>query len=255
MAFDHRPIYIHAAMNYGIWTDVNTAPTAFYGPINITALELTPIIQEYDRLISNMDGSIGEVLAVVGKAAETAKLSMTFNSMPTTLLSLVLGADQSAITQSATPIVDEAVTLVLNTWTPLANQYLNSSIALTMTDTASPAVVISASHFTVDYVSGLVMATNVAAVGDMLVSYTPRALTTSELYEAGKAKTSYLKLMGPVTEKITGRRGLLVIHQSLVSNSEAYDWVAGGFASGVLKGDMLTPTGYNSPYEFHYLEA
>jgi hypothetical protein len=252
MAFNHRPIYLQCAMNYGIWSDVNTPPTTFQGPINITKLELTSITQEYDDLISNMDGSFGEALASVATPTDPAAISMEFNSMPKELLALVLGADQSALTQAATPVVDEAITTVLNVWVPLTKQFLNSSVPLVMTDTASPPNTISTSHYSVDYVTGMVMATNVAAVGNMEVDYTPRALAASETYKAGKAKSSYLKMVGHATEKVSGHRGILIVHQALVSNSSAYDWVAGSYASGTLEGKLITPGTEDSPYEFLY---
>ena len=252
MAFDHRPFYVQCAMNYGLWSG-DTAPTSYQGPINITKLETTPIKQENDRLISNIYGSYGEALASVPKPTESAAISMEFSSMPKELLALVLGADQTTLTQTADTVTDEAVTTILNVWVPLANQFLDSATALVLE--TSPSTVIDASKYSVDYTCGLIMATHADAVGSKLATYKKLALTASETYAAGKAKSAYLKLIGTAYEGVSGKKGILTILKASVSNSAAYDWVKGGYAVGGLTGDMLTPTGETSPYTFKYATA
>lgn len=252
MAFEHRPMYIQAALNYGLWSGDN-APTQFQGPINITKLELTAIKQENDRLISNIDGSFGEALASVPKPTDPGTVSMEFNSMPKELLALVIGADQTALTQTNDTVTDEAVTTALNVWVPLANKFLDSATPLVLE--TSPSTVIADTKYTVDYISGMIMATHSDAVGSKLATYKKLALTASETYAAGKAKSAYVKLVGPATEKISGKRGLLIVHKMSVSNSAAYDWVKGGYATGTLAGDLLTPSTETSPYTFYYAMA
>lgn len=252
MAFDHRPIYLQCSMNYGLWNG-DTAPTQYQGPINITKLETTPIKQENDRLISNIDGSFGEALASVSKPTDPGTLSMEFNSMPKDLLALVIGADTATLTQTSDTVTDEAITTALNIWVPLANKFLDSATPLVLETAGTPDVVIDSSKYQVDYVAGLVMATHADAVGTKQATYKKLALTAAESYKAGKAKSAYIKLIGAATEKVSGKRGLLTIHKASVSNSSAYDWVKGGYTSGALSGDMLTPAGEDSPYLFQYL--
>jgi len=250
MAFDHRPFWVQCAMNYGLWSG-DTAPTQYQGPINITKLETTPIKQENDRLISNIYGSFGEALASVPKPSAPATLNMEFSSMPKELLAVVIGADQTALTQSAGTVTDEVITTILNVWVPLANQFLDPATPLIL-ETA-PSTVIDAAKYTVDYTAGLIMATHADAVGvGKLATYVKMALTASETYKAGKAKSAYLKLMGTAYEGVSGKKGLLIVHKASVSNSAAYDWVKGGYAVGALSGDLLTPAGETSPYEFRY---
>ncbi len=252
MAFDHRPFYVQCALNYGLWSG-DVAPTQYQGPINISKLETTPIKQENDRLISNIYGSVGEALASMPKPTESAALNMEFSSMPKELLALVIGADQTALTQSAATITDEAITTALNVWVPLDYQFLDPATPLVL-ETA-PSTVIADTKYVVDYTAGLIMATHADAVGDKLATYTTLALAASETYKAGKAKSACVKLMGVADEGVSRKKGLLIIHKASVSNSAAYDWVKGGYAVGTLSGDMLTPTGETSPYEFRYAVA
>jgi hypothetical protein len=177
---------------------------------------------------------------------------MEFNSMPTELLSLVIGADVTALTQTADTITDEVITTVLDTWVPLASKFLDSSVPLVLETDGTPDVAIATSKYEVDYNAGLIRALHTDAVGAKDATYKKLAITAGESYAAGKAKSAYIKLYGTAIEKVTGNVGLLTIHKASVSPSSAYDWVKGGFAAGSLTGDLITPTGYGSPYLFEY---
>jgi hypothetical protein len=252
MAYDHRPMYVQCRLNYGLYVG-DVAPTSFLGPVNITKLELNSIKQEQERLISNMEGSWGEALASVAKPTEPGTMVMEFNSMPTELLSLVIGADVTALTQTNDTVTDEAVTTLLDIWVPLANKFLDSATPLVLETDGTPDVVIAASKYEVDYNAGLIRALHSDAVGvGLLATYKKLTITAGETYAAGKAKSAYIKLYGTAIEKITGNAGLLTIYKASVSPSSAYDWVKGGFATGSLTGDLITPTGLDSPYLFQY---
>ena len=250
MAYDHRPMYVQCRLNYGLYTG-DVAPTTYLGPVNITKLELNSIKQEQERLISNMEGSWGEALASVAKPTDPGTITMEFNSMPQELLSLVIGADVSALTQTNDAVPDEVITTVLDTWVPLANRFLDSATPLVLE--TSPSTVIATTKYEVDYNAGLIRALHADAVGvGKLATYKKLAITAGESYAAGKAKSAYIKLYGTAIEKITGNAGLLTIYKASVSPSSAYDWVKGGFATGSLTGDLITPTGFGSPYLFEY---
>lgn len=247
MAFDHRPIYLLCDLKYGLWNG-DTAPSQFYGPINITKLETTPIKQEDDDLLSNMASTIGQTLDSVQKPSDPGTLDMEFNSMPAALLSLVIGATSvGTLTQSSGAITDEAVTTALDIWVPLANKYISSTGFLLKT---SGDVAVSSTKYEVDYTDGMIRALHADAVGTgMKASYTKEA-TTGETYEAGKAASAYLMLRGKAYEKRSQTWGRLLVVKASVSNSAATDWVKGGWSVGTLTGKILTPTGYNAPIVF-----
>lgn len=247
MAFDHRPLYLLCEMKYGLWSG-DTPPSAFYGPINITKLETTPIKQEDDELPSNMASTIGQTLDAVAKPSESGSVSMEFNSMPGDLFSLVIGATSvGTLTQASGAVTDEAVTTVLDVWVPLANQYISSTGFSLKT---SGDVAVSSTKYEVDYTDSMIRALHPDAVGTgMKASYTKEA-TTGETYLAGKAASAYLMLRGTAYEKRSQTWGRLLVVKASVSNSAAYDWVKGGWASGTLAGKILTPPGYTSPIIF-----
>lgn len=246
MAFDHRPLYIECAMKFGLWNG-DTPPSQFLGPINITKLETTPITQEDDDLTSNIAGSVGEVLDSVPKPTDAGTLSMEFNSMPKDLLSLVIGADNSALAQNGASVTDEPVNTALNIWVPLANKYL-SATGFSLKTSADAAV--NAEKYVVDTVDGMIMAIHADAVGTgMKFSYTTETVA-GETYEGGKAKSAYLMLRGKAYDKRSAQWGRLLVVKASVSNSAAQDWAKGGWMAGTLGGKLLTPTGYNAPLTF-----
>lgn len=246
MAFDHRPLYLQCALTFGLWAG-DTPPTQFYGPINITSLETTPIKQESDDLPSNIAGTVGEVLDSVQKPTEAGTIKMDFNSMPRTLLDLVIGADSWALSQTAGAVADEVVDTALNIWVPLGNGYLNAA-GFTLKTSADATV--AADKYAVNHEDGLIMALHADAAGSgMKASYTKEAVT-GEYYAAGKAKSAYIMLRGRAYEKRSEKWGRMLIPKASVANSQAYDWVKGGWATGSLSGKLLTPLGYNAPLIF-----
>ncbi len=246
MAFDHRPLYIQCKMYFGLWAG-DVAPSQFMGPINITKLETTPIKQEDDDLVSNIAGGVGEVLDSVPKPTEAGTLSMEFNSMPTDLLNLVIGADESALAQTGATITNVTVDTALNIWVPLGYEYISSTGFSLAT---SGDVAVDSSKYVVDYVSGLIMAVHADAVGTGMKPAFTTETAAGEIYDAGKAKSAYLMLRGAAYDKRTDKWGQLQVHKASVSNSAAQDWVKGRWMSGTLGGKLLTPIGYNSPYCF-----
>lgn len=250
MAYDHRPIYLECAMNYGVWSG-DTPPDRFYGPINITKLETTPIKQESDDLISNIAGTVGQALESVQKATETGSMSMEFNSMPKELLELVLGADMSAFSQTAAAVT-ATIDTEINAWVDIGTPYL-SSVGFALATAADAAV--DAGKYAVDYDNGLIMALDPAAAGmGMKVTATSLA-AVAENYEAGKAKSAFIQLRGRAYNKRTEKWGRLLVLKANLSNSQAYDWVKGGWAAGTLTGKILTPPGYSAPLVFQLRTA
>ena len=246
MAFDHRPLYIQCKMYFGLWAG-DVAPTQFMGPVNITKLETTPIKQEDDDLVSNIAGSVGEVLDSVPKPTEPGTISMEFSSQPTDLLNLVIGADKTALTQTGATLTDQPVDTALNVMVPLGVKYI-SSTGFSLKTAADAAV--SADKYVVDYVNGMIMAVHADAVGTGMKFTCTTEDVTGERFAAGKAKNAYLMLRGGAYEKRSDKWGNLEIVKASVSNSAAQDWVKGGWMAGALNGKLLTPIGYSAPIDF-----
>ncbi|MCP5197657.1 MAG: hypothetical protein H6974_12875 [Gammaproteobacteria bacterium] len=242
-----RDLYLQCAFKFGFWAG-DTPPTQFYDPVNFTKLEITGVTQETDDLISNMEGSWGEVLSSVNKPTEPAQLTAEANYMPPALFSLLIGADITELNQTTSAVTDEAITPAVDLWIPLANQWIEATgfVAETSGD-----VTITSDHYEVDYVNGLFKALDTTGATVAKVTYT-KSDRTGEIYKGGKAKSEYVKLVGTATEKVTQKRGMLVIHKVNLSASSTFDPVTGGRIIGQFSGKMLTPSGETSPWTWVY---
>jgi len=249
LAVASRATYLNCAFKPGIWAG-DVEPTSFYDPVNFTKLEISSQTQESDDLISNMEGSIGETLASVNKPTESAALSAEANYMPPALFGLLLGADITELSQTAGDITDEAITAVVGVWVPLANKYLSTTgiSAKTAADVA-----VAASHYAIDTINGLFKALDATGATVTKLSYS-KAARTGEIYKGGKAKSSYVKLVGTGTEKVSQKRCRLVIHKVNLAGSGAFDPVTGTYVAGTFAGKLLTPSTETSPWSYEYLD-
>ncbi len=246
MAIDRNQIYLQCAL-YCALRPTDAVPTQLHGPVNFTKVETTPIEQESDDLISNIAGSVGEVLASVQKATKPGQISLECNTMPGDLRALIMSAEVTAFSQSAATVTDAAIATALNNWVKLPGEYL-SATGFSL-KTAADAVV-AADKYAVDRVAGLIKATHADAVGAAMKVSFQKAAVLGDTYKAGKAISSYLYLTGRAYDKSTNTWGTLTIERASVSNKEAYDWVAGGWMKGALTGPLLTPDGADSPITF-----
>ena len=244
--------YLRNEFKIGFWAG-DVAPTQYYGPIDFTKVAITAMKQEQDRLISNMESSYGEVMASVAKPTDPGTLSAEFQSMTPDLLALLLGADTSELSQTTSAVTDEAITPVLDVWIKLANAHIaphdtgTEIVAKTSAD-----VVVASTHYAVDTINGLFKATSATGVTIAKLSY-HLATRTGIIYQAGKAKDAYVHLVGTGTEKVSAKRCRLNIWKASLSASGEFDLGAGGYIKGALSGDLLTPTTYNSPWQYEYL--
>ncbi len=245
----HAPLAI-PKLKFGFWSG-DTPPTQFYPAVNFTKIGLTPPAQEIERLKSNMEGSVGQDLRTVQKPTEDSDVKFTgeFTRAPRTLMALAIGATPTELTQSTATVTDEAVTLAVGLWVPLANAYLASFTGL---KTAADATV-AAANYEVDLVDGMIMALNSTGATGTKATYVKDDVAGVQ-YDAGKALSEYCMIRGTATDKSTETRGRLIIHKANLAPSGEWDVVAGGFLTGVLEGSCETPSasGYTrtSPYQF-----
>ncbi len=244
-----RATYLNCAFKPGYWSG-DVAPTSFYDPVNFTKLEVTSQTQESDDLVSNIEGSIGENLASVQRPTESAKLSAELNYMSPQMFALLIGADLSEVAQTTGDITDEAVTLAVGLWVPLANKYL-SSTGMTL-KTAADATV-DPTHYAVDTINGLIKALDSTGATGTKFSYS-KAARTVEMHKAGKAKSAYVMLVGTGTEKVSQKRCRIVVHKASLAGSGVFDPVTGKYVSGTLEGKLITPSTETSPWQYESLD-
>lgn len=249
VAVASKALYLNCAIKFGFWSG-DTPPTHFYDAVNWTKLELTSQKQETDDLMSNMEGSAGELLASINKTTEAGALAAEADYMPPALYAVLLGATLSEVTQTETTVTKEAIgAQTLGLWTPLDHQYLINTTGKAIAAFTATSGAIAASHYTVDLVNGLYkpLTSTGATATQLTYTYSTRAI---ENYAAGKAISNYVMLIGSATEKVSSKRGRIVVAKVNLAGSAAFDPVTGTYVKGQFSGKMLTPTGYSSPWTF-----
>lgn len=240
-------IYTECKFKAGVWSG-ETEPTQYFDPANFTSFEITPPKQNKERVLSQIEGEVGNVLSTVFRPTDPATFKGVINTFDQTLGAIILGADVEDITQATDTIVDEAVTTVLNRWVPLAKQHI-SETGFTLETPGTPDVLIDSSKYVVDYVNGMIKAIHADAVGDKEASYTTLDMTGVK-FKAGMAKTTKLRIVGTCTEKATGARGRIVIHRLTCTSDQAVNWSELKHMDGTLTGDLEVPADKTSAWEF-----
>lgn len=249
IAVASKSLYLNCAIKFGFWAG-DTAPTQFYDPVNWTKLELSSQKQESDDLLSNMEGSAGEIIASVNKTTEAGSLSAEADYMPPALYAVLLGATLTEVTQTTAAVADEAITPAVGLWVPLANKYLAAhGTGTEIVAETSGDVTVASTHYEIDLVNGLFKALDATGATVAKISY-HTTTRTIENYAAGKAISQYVMLVGSATEKVSMKRGRIHVHKVNMAGSAAFDPVTGTYVKGQFSGKMLTPTGYTSPWTF-----
>ncbi len=254
LAVASRALFVRAEFKFGVWAG-DVAPVSYYDPVNFTKLEITSQKQDTVQLISNMEGSYGQILASVPKPTDPAKLAADADYMPPYLFGLLIGADITELSQTTEAITDEAITPAVGLWVPLANKYLSAHGTGTEIAAKTAAdVAVDSTHYTIDLINGLFKALDATGATVAKLSY-HKATRGGEIYKGGQAKSAYLKLVGTGTELASQKRCRIVVHKALLVASSAWD-VASSSAQvkGSFSGDLLTPAGETSPWQFEYLD-
>jgi hypothetical protein len=253
MAIDNanRFIYLRSEFKFGFW-DGLVAPTAFYGPINFTKLEITTPKQNMERLLSNMLHNHGTLLDSQPATTDPAVISCEFDSMSGNMLALLLGADTADLTQTASAVIGETITPVVGVWSKFANQHIAPDGTGTEIEfnTATPTL-IPISNYEIDVVNGMFKPLNSLAATAVTVDYF-KAARTGEIYNAGNALNKHIQLIGTAQERATAKMCSIHIYKASLTPSGTFDPVSNAYLKGGLEGDLLLPAGFTSPWRFEY---
>ena len=257
MAIDttsNRFFYLRAALKFGFWSG-NTAPTSFYGPANFTKMEITAPKQKMTRLLSNMDGTFGNLLDAQPSVSDPATLTCEFDSMTSDLLNLLIGAQSSSITQTTSAVASETIAPTeVGVWYQLANRFIapNGTGTTIEFKDSTPATVAN-THFEIDLVNGMYRAIDTDGLDAVKIAY-HKATAGVERYDAGLTVNRSVMLIGSATELSSSKRCSLAIHKANLLPNGKIDIVGNNYLKGALDGDLLLPHGYDSPWRFEYTD-
>jgi hypothetical protein len=241
--YNARPIYTDIEARIGVWSGL-TIPAAYSDTVNFETMEITPPVQETERLISRMSSTRGAVIDSQQRPTEDpAAIKLTASTLTRKMLAITLGATVTDVSQSSAGVTDEVVTTVLDAWVPLANTGIEPHDTGTehTLKNASDAT-IDAAKYEVDSENGMIKALHADAAGTgWKFSYT-KGDRTWERYDAGSAQSSYVHITGTCTERRTGYNAPFDVWRTQLAASSAFDPSAGRHINVELSGDLIVPS-------------
>lgn len=226
-------------------------PGALNGPINVPSLQITPPTAEVRNRISRQPASYGQALDVVNTPSDPSQVTITFDSLPSELLAETLGGTLEDHTVGAGSVTAETVFLVHGQWIKLSHTSIDMAEPNrpVVTDQATTTALVAGTDYEIHPEAGMVKALKESAAVEVSVQY-------SYLAEAGQTilggteieKPRYIELIGK--NLATNRRGRLIIWEGRLNANQAMDLMQSEFVTGQLGGQLRTPPGKKSPYEF-----
>lgn len=236
-------------------TSTNGVPGALNGPINIPSLTITPPSSEVRNRPSKQPANYGQALDVVNIPADPSQVTMQFDSLPAQLLAEALGGELAEHDVSGDAVTGEEVTLKLGQWVKLAHPNIDMSEANKpeVTDASTTTALVAGTDYEVHPGGGFIKALRESAAVATTVNYKYLAETGQRVLGGTELeKPRYIELHGK--NLATGKVGRLYIWEGRFNANQAIDLMQNEFVVGQLGGQLRTPPGKASPFEFITLD-
>lgn len=233
----------------------NGVPGALNGPINVPSLQITPPTTEVRNRLSNQPANYGQALDVVGVPADPTSVTLQFDSLPAELLAEALGGTMEAHTVAGDSVTAEPLTLELGKWVKLAHANIDMAApnAPVITDTDTTTALTAGTDYEIHPEGGLIKALRESAAVEVTAEYTYLAEAGQKILGGTEIeKPRYIELLGK--NLATGKRGRLYIWEGRLNANQALDMMQNEFVTGQLGGQLRTPPGRTSPFEFIELD-
>jgi hypothetical protein len=231
------------------WDDVT-------GPVESSQLSFAPQIERKNKT-SRRIGKTGQVIASVGIPQPT-EFALTIDEITKETLTLAMMGEREAINEPGGSLVDEPIALPSGgVWVPLGARNF-SATGFTVTDGAAvdPVVYVLGRDYEVQWAMGMIRALpggTITTPATVEVSGTFNAVSGTRILGSRQADVR-MKLYGEARNMVDSSRGIITVHQAVVTPSEAFDFLSDEFATLALTGIMETPPGMPSPYTFEMLD-
>jgi hypothetical protein len=226
------------------------------GPVESSSLSFSPQIERKNKT-SRRIGKTGQVIASVGIPQPT-EFALTIDEITKETLTLAMMGKRETINEPGGSLVDEPITLdTQGQWVPLGARNF-SATGFTVTDGAAvdPETYDLGKDYEVQWALGMIRSVVGGAIANgstVEVSGTHNAVSGTRILGSRQADVR-MKLHGEARNMVDGARGIITVHQAVVTPSEAFDFLSEEFATLALTGIMETPVGMDSPYTFEMLD-
>lgn len=230
------------------------SPTYFMPPINATALTLSPgKVDKKERLGKGRDNN-GTALNVLTLVSEAAKITIGNDEFRAEVLATQLRGAASTVTGAGGAVANEAVTVKLDYWVPLAKGHLTSTAVTATADPGPTPAYTENTHFVVNrrlglikFLSGVSGAPSDAA--SVLVSYTEDAWSQSRVTGSTVLPSRWAMKYDGINQA-SGNNCVLYVPQGILAPDGDLELITEAFSSGNL---IITPelvTGQAASYYY-----
>lgn len=217
---------------------------------NCTEFTPKPDSERKEQIASGRD-NYGQVLASVTLPKPmTAKV--TFNQLDAALFAAAFFGVNTALTQAATPVVDQVVVAVHDKWIELG-KYMIGSVSVKHTS-GTPTYVLD-EDYRLNTRLGMV---EILSTGDILdaaslkISYTPAVVNGTSMAAMTKSNVRVrIKLDGQ--NFADGRNFITDIYQMRLSPTSSFSLINKDFVDVSFEGSLETPTGGTEPMKHIWL--
>lgn len=191
--------------------------------------------------------SYGQIVASAA-IAKPFDLDITLSETDKVGMAIALLGTSSVLTQTAGSLAAAATTVVVDVWAP------TGKIALTgpyvVTNTAGTTTYVNGTDYLIDAQMGLVkiLSTGAAAAQTSVKVSTSYAAVTGSSINGATQNAIYARFLFSGTNLADGSAAVCEVYQSVVASQAAVDLLSDQFITVPLKGRMVTPAGYTSPF-------
>lgn len=232
----------------GRYDSGTTSFLPYQGPYEATKFEAkanTKLVE----MVSRGKTTYGQIVESV-PLQEPTEFSIELGEVNKESMTLALLGTQASYTQAGTAVTDEAVTVALGAWKPLANHSLTDA-AVTVTHTSGTPTYVEGTDYEVNRTLGWIKALVGGAIADaasVKVDYTCGTIAGTRIRGATNAQLR-AKVLFDGVNLADSSPCVVECWEAVISSSSAFDFLSDNFNKVPLVGRLKTPSGKTEPFE------
>jgi hypothetical protein len=226
------------------------------GPVNSDEISLSQEIEPLTQT-SYMRNTYGQTRKSIN-LPQPSTININLMDQPADLLALAFLGDVTVINESAGGISAENVTAILDRWVPLANKRINTTLpADAVQDSTDTTTYVEGTDYEMNYELGMIRALSTGSIGDgdvLHVDY-DKAAATGKQISAGTQSQIDCGILVDGINKATGEAVHVEIFEVALRPDGDIPLKATEFITTSLTGEIVTPSGQNSPLTMDVIDA
>ncbi len=216
------------------------------GPYEAGKFEIKPSVDKKE-LVSKGRTTRGQVIESVS-VPKPAEFTLELREVNKESMTIALLGTESARSQSAVTVTDEAFTAKLDAWVSLSKQSLDAGVVVT--NSGATTTYVEGTDYLVNYQLGWIKALSTGAITvaqALLATFDAKAITGAVI-SGGTNTDIRARLILDGVNAADGLPVIVTVHEAIVAADAAFDFLADDFATVALPGTMKTPTGKTEPF-------